>query len=85
MTISLNLYTTSHCHLCEEAKAMLVELSMIGLDKKFDLYWVEIEISEDAALLELYGLKIPVIKRLDVNHELSWPFSSADIQTLISR
>lgn len=84
MPISLNLYSTSHCHLCEEAKALLTELSVSALYTNDNFNWFEVEISEDSVLLEQYGLKIPVIKRLDINQELSWPFGTADIQKLIS-
>jgi len=78
MTIALNLYSTSHCHLCAEAELLLQTLA-----NSRHLQWLSIEISEDPALLNLYELKIPVLKRLDNNHEINWPFSLDDIANFI--
>ena len=50
----------------------------------FDLAWSTIEIAEDPNLLTLYELKIPVIKRVDNSHEISWPFTASQIIQLIS-
>jgi len=33
-----------------------------------------IEIADSDKLMELYGIRIPVIKRLDSGNELGWPF-----------
>lgn len=45
----------------------------------FDLQWSTIEIADDASLLNLYEIKIPVLKRLDNNHEICWPFTLNEI------
>jgi hypothetical protein len=74
MTMKLNLYTTSHCHLCEQAESMLAAFA-----NDFDLQWSTIEIADDASLLNLYEIKIPVLKRLDNNHEICWPFTLNEI------
>ncbi|MBA3696939.1 MAG: glutaredoxin family protein, partial [Methylotenera sp.] len=42
-----------------------------------------IEIAEDAELLTLYEVKIPVLKRLDTNTEINWPFTTEDIRQLL--
>lgn len=65
---ALILYTTSGCHLCEQAQALVVELQA-----EFSLTLVPVEISEDASLLEIYGIRIPVLRRED-GSELGWPF-----------
>ena len=78
MTINLNLYTTAHCHLCEQAESLLAELA-----KYFDLQWSAIEIADDASLLNLYEIKIPVLKRLDNNDEICWPFTLNEIMQFI--
>lgn len=67
------LYSTSNCHLCEEAESLL---------KQANLKWLTIEIAYSDELLSLYGLKIPVIRHVMTNLELSWPFSLLDIQNL---
>jgi hypothetical protein len=74
----LYLYSTSHCHLCEQAESLLVALA-----NDFDLHWSTIDIVDDAALLALYEVKIPVLRRLDNNHEIFWPFTLNDIIHLI--
>ncbi len=67
--IQLTLYTTSGCHLCEEAEEMLNFLQSQQICR-----WVAIEISEDNRLVDLYGLRIPVIAT-EEGRELGWPFT----------
>ncbi|MGB0360525.1 MAG: glutaredoxin family protein, partial [Endozoicomonas sp.] len=50
---ALLLYTTSGCHLCEEAVSVLNSL---------DFEWFPVEISTHDSLIERYGLRIPVIR-----------------------
>jgi len=68
--------TTSGCHLCEEAKSLLLQAS----DGE-GLIFTEVDIASDDALVERYGLRIPVLCR--GQRELDWPFALADIQALI--
>ncbi len=75
----LALYTTSHCHLCEQALALL-----ISIKQEYPIEWLAIEISEDDKLIEKYGIRIPVLQRVDNQTELNWPFSADDIAMLIS-
>ena len=79
MTIQLHLYSTSHCHLCEQAESLLQALS-----KLYDMQWLIIEIADDTVLLERYEIKIPVLKRLDINTEIFWPFNTTDICNLLN-
>lgn len=74
----LVLYTTSHCHLCEQALALL-----INLKEQYAINWLTKEISDDDDLIEKYGIRIPVIQRIDNQAELNWPFSENDIVMLI--
>ena len=78
MTIHLHLYSTSHCHLCELAEAILVDLAL-----SHDLSWTVIEIADDANLLSRYELSIPVLARLDMGQEIAWPFNKNLILDLI--
>jgi len=66
--MELLLYSTSHCHLCEQAKVLLAQTGV---------YAKHVDIVEDDALLEIYGTRIPVVKRLDNGEELGWPFDVA--------
>lgn len=65
--MDIRLYGTTCCHLCDDAKAILQELE-IEADY--------IDIVEDDELLEKYGVRIPVLKRLDTGAELGWPFDA---------
>ena len=76
--LRLKLYSTSHCHLCEQAESFLVNLA-----NEYDIGWQIIEITENNELYENYSLIIPVIKRLDNNVEISWPFTEVDIHAFI--
>lgn len=67
----LYLYSTSHCHLCELAQALLTELNVGTVNI--------VEIAHNDQLLLEYGRRIPVLKRDGRNTELDWPFTSADI------
>ena len=80
MTIQLNLYSTTYCHLCEEAESLLNLLL-----KQYEFTYTIIEIIEDIDLLTLYEIKIPVLKRLDNQTEICWPFTMNDIKNLLSQ
>jgi hypothetical protein len=53
--IRLRLYTTLGCHLCEQLEALLATLC------RGDYRLEKVEISEDDALVERYGVRIPVL------------------------
>jgi hypothetical protein len=78
MAVKLILYSTSHCHLCELAESILKDISVLN-----DIVWTTIEITEDSMLLLRYEIKIPVIKRVDNEIEISWPFTAQEIQSLV--
>lgn len=78
MHTNLELYTTSHCHLCEEAEALLVE---VGEELSFN--YNKIEISDNEDLLTTYGAKIPVLRNMSTQQELCWPFNKQSIYKLI--
>lgn len=75
--ISLKLYTTSNCHLCEQAIELINRLDCF---KQLEL----VEIIDDAALLSCYGTRIPVLQRTDNLMELDWPFNLSDINNFIN-
>jgi hypothetical protein len=78
MTTHLHLYSTSHCHLCEQAEAILADLAT-----SHDLSWTAIEIADDADLLSRYEVSIPVLTRLDTGQEITWPFNKDTVLDLI--
>ncbi len=65
----LYLYTTGGCHLCEQAEALVLPL-LAGAQ----LQLVPVEITESPALVERYGVRIPVVRLEGAQRELGWPF-----------
>tara|TARA_R110001592_G_scaffold360828_1_gene670034 strand:- start:128 stop:472 length:345 start_codon:yes stop_codon:yes gene_type:complete len=86
---SFVLYTTSACHLCDEALNILNDLhtQMLELAKEQDftvpnqtIYTIElVDVAEDSSLFEIYGPRIPVLNFASTSEELAWPF---DIQSV---
>jgi hypothetical protein len=72
--LRLTLYSTSHCHLCEQAEEILKSIAV-----NYALEWEVIEIVDDEQLLLQYGLIIPVIRQVGTEVQLNWPFSMEDI------
>lgn len=67
-------YSGEDCHLCELAFDLIEQLEN-GADLDLETF----DIKSDHHLYHLYALRIPVLKRLDTNDELGWPF---DIEQL---
>ena len=76
--LTLTLYSTSHCHLCEEAEAILASIA-----NDYDISWHTIEIADVNQLLEAYGTTIPVLQISGTNVEIKWPFGAEEILALI--
>ncbi|MEX0962572.1 MAG: glutaredoxin family protein [Pseudohongiellaceae bacterium] len=72
-------YTTAGCHLCEHAALLLDTLAAQG-SIQFEVE--QIDISMDEELVELYGIRIPVLKNATSSKEIGWPFTSEDITNL---
>ncbi|MFQ6001116.1 MAG: DUF2085 domain-containing protein [Anaerolineae bacterium] len=56
MSRRVTLYTKKGCHLCEEAKELL-----LGLQREYDLAIAEVDIESDKGLQKIYGSLIPVV------------------------
>jgi thiol-disulfide isomerase/thioredoxin len=75
--VVLILYTTAGCHLCEQAAAMLEYLQ--GMHE----FSVEaLDIASDEALVDQYGIRIPVVRRQGQDKEIGWPFEPEDLLSL---
>jgi hypothetical protein len=73
----LTLYSGPHCHLCDQAKAILYpQLSEQGWEM------VEVNIRESDALQQEYGMRIPVLALPD-GREKGWPFTAAQIGRML--
>jgi len=67
---TLILYSTPACHLCETAHALMAShLERLGIVLE------EVDISMSDALVDRYGIRIPVIRFADGEAELGWPFT----------
>jgi glutaredoxin len=72
--MNIKLYGTTCCHLCEKAEAVLRE---VGIEADY------VDIADDDELLEKYGIRIPVLKRVDTGAELGWPFDASAISLFL--
>ncbi len=76
----LVLYTTLGCHLCDQAKDVIWPCLEV-----FSYRLVEVDIAEDATLVERYGVRIPVVYRSDLDEELGWPFDAQSLSEFLQR
>lgn len=72
------LYSTSACHLCELALAMIEEQA----SGDGHIVCEERDISVSDTLFERYGLLIPVLQHPD-KRELNWPFSPGQLRKFL--
>ncbi|MBQ0711839.1 MAG: glutaredoxin family protein [Porticoccus sp.] len=73
----LTLYTGPHCHLCDQAKAVIYPVI-----EEAGWQLEEVNIAEDESLKDKYAVRIPVIVLPD-GQEKGWPFSSGQVKRLI--
>ena len=72
-TVQIELLGTTGCHLCEVAERMVRRIApVLG----FTLLYVDI--AEDDALVDKYGMQIPVLRTQD-GDELGWPFAEEEL------
>jgi len=72
--IDLEFYTTAGCHLCEQAIVLCEQYILSGA-----ITVHSVDIADSEHLVEKYGVRIPVIKRMDNNNELGWPFDEVGL------
>ncbi len=58
--------------MCEQALTLVHPFLSSNLSLK------EVDISESDDLMSRYGIRIPVIKRIDSGAEIGWPFDQQD-------
>jgi len=68
---------TLGCHLCEVAEAVLLPFVEHGLLVEL------IDIAEREGWVESYGLRIPVLRRVDSGSELNWPFDGDQVAAFL--
>ncbi|QXH77595.1 glutaredoxin family protein [Pseudomonas salmasensis] len=67
------LFGTLGCHLCEIAEAEVMPLVEHGLLVEL------VDITDPEDLIDVYGLRIPVLRRMDTGAELDWPFDTGQV------
>jgi len=67
------LFGTLGCHLCEIAEAEVMPLVEHGLLVEL------VDITDPQDLTDVYGLRIPVLRRKDTGAELDWPFDTGQV------
>jgi|SaaInl5LU_22_DNA_1037371.scaffolds.fasta_scaffold21845_3 hypothetical protein len=72
----LILYTGPNCSLCKKAEDLLYRIGISEFDK--------IDVTSNLELKKRYGLKIPLLKRSDIEPELFWPFGEEDLVEYLS-
>ena len=75
----LVLYTTAGCHLCEQAEALLHQVSSEQL-----LVWKSVEIAGQDELVQRYGVRIPVLRDTLSCAELDWPFNALELRCFLA-
>ena len=69
--MSLTLFSTDGCHLCEQAWTLLEQTNLSNSTVLEDII-------NDERWLAAFAVRIPVLRHVD-GRELDWPFSAADI------
>lgn len=77
--MNIKLFTTLGCHLCEEALALVQQLQQQGITINVE----EVEIADSDELMEIYGIRVPVIAREDAA-EIGWPFTRDELEQFLS-
>ena len=78
-----NLYGSEGCHLCEQALAICLPLIPADDLAQIDIVEQESVPHEQATLVELYSVHIPVLERLSDNKKLFWPFDAEQVAGLL--
>jgi len=82
-----NLYGSEGCHLCEQALEICLTVLSSEQLKQIDIIEQVSVAHEEQTLVELYGVHIPVLERLEEdsrnNDKLFWPFSQEQVTQLI--
>lgn len=71
MSQTLYLYTTDHCHLCEQAMALLLSDPAV-VPMLAGRRLVTLDVALDDALLARFGEQVPVLA--EGERTLAWPF-----------
>ena len=71
------LYSRPDCHLCDEAENLL---SRIAPERAVRV----VDIEDDLALIDRYGLRVPVLRLEATGQELGWPFDGEGLAAFLA-
>jgi hypothetical protein len=80
--MKLNFYTTSGCHLCEQALQVIAGVQVSSYPQ---LQLTQLDIADDDLLIEKYGIRIPVIQIPATDYELGWPFDGEAVTRFLEQ
>lgn len=75
--MSLILFGTSGCHLCEQAELIVNACVPEGVDY--------VDIAEQEQWQEQYAVRIPVLYDPKTKQELGWPFDQVEVEKFVGR
>lgn len=82
------LYGSEGCHLCEQALAICLAVLPREQFVEIDIIEQEKVTHEEQTLVELYGVHIPVLEKLqddsNKNTRLFWPFNHDQVEKFIN-
>ncbi len=82
------LYGSEGCHLCEQALAICLAVLPREQFVEIDIIEQEKVAHEEQTLVELYGVHIPVLEKLqddsNNNTRLFWPFNHDQVEKFIN-
>ncbi len=83
-----NLYGSEGCHLCEQALTICLTVLSSEQLNQIDIIEQEKVAHEAQTLVELYGVHIPVLEKLEddssKNTKLFWPFTQEQVTQLVN-
>lgn len=79
MKTKITLYGTSACHLCEQALEIIQPIALA-----YDIAINLVDIADNDALLDEYGLHIPVIA-VSEREFLRWPFDTRQVSAFLAK
>jgi hypothetical protein len=74
----IQLMTTDGCHLCEQAIGMFYYAKQQKLIDETVVMEL-VDIVTDDQLVDIYGVRIPVLVNTQTHAELGWPFELDDL------
>jgi thiol-disulfide isomerase/thioredoxin len=80
--MSFILYHTLGCHLCELAEEQIAAYNQVA---SVPIKFVKVDIAQDETLMELYGVRIPVLGCAGTEETLGWPFDAQEIAVFLKK